>query len=60
MATFAELTRSCALSLPAGIAAAPAAARTPALQGAAARDLVIVDGWILRANDLEKAAPHAA
>jgi hypothetical protein len=60
MAAFAELNRRRLLGLLAGLLAVPAAARTLARAPGAADEIVIIDGWVLRASDLEKAALHAA
>jgi len=60
MAAFAELNRRHLLALLAGLLAQPTAARLPARAAGAADAIVILDGWVLCARDLEKAALHAA
>jgi hypothetical protein len=60
MAAFAELDRRHLLALLAGLLAQPAVARLPARASGAADEILILDGWVLRTSDLEKAALHAA
>jgi hypothetical protein len=60
MAAFGELNRRRFLGLLTGLLALPAAARSSALAPTTPDEIVIVDGWVLRASDLERAALHAA
>jgi hypothetical protein len=60
MTAFTELDRRRLLALLAGLLTLPAAARPGACAADAADEIVIIDGWILRAADLDQAAPHAA
>jgi hypothetical protein len=60
MAAFGELNRRRLLGLLTGLLALPAAARSPARAPRAVDEIVIVDGWVLLASDLERAALHAA
>lgn len=61
MVKLGNVSRRWVLSLLAGVLAMPTATR-PAGRSADAETetIVLVDGWILRAGDLEKAAAHAA
>ncbi|HKZ97003.1 MAG TPA: hypothetical protein VJ045_08490 [Hyphomicrobiaceae bacterium] len=54
------MNRRHVLSLLIGVFTAPATARLPAPSPAKARRIVIVGGWVLRADDLEKVAAYAA
>jgi len=60
MAGAGTVNRRHVLSLLIGVFTAPATARLPAPSPAKARRIVIVGGWVLRADDLEKVAAYAA
>ncbi len=59
MAKFGTLNRRHVLSLLAGVFMG-LAARLPAPSSAMASRIVIVGGWVLRGDDLEKIAAYAA
>ena len=60
MARAATVSRRHVLSLLIGVFTAPATAWLPAPRLAKASRIVIVGGWVLRADDLEKVAAYAA
>lgn len=60
MARLGSVSRRWMLSLLAGALVAPAVARSPARKRDTDEKTLRVGAWILRADDLEKSALHAA
>ena len=60
MAEFSNVSRRWIFSLLTGVLVAPVVTWSSAPSPGRAEKTVLVNGWILRADDVEKAAVHAA